>query len=200
MLRMLAVLLMSLIIISGCSSENDEVEGDLEGQQEEEEEVVADPETEESANDLETNGKLSLQVLKMDEEAGVTIENSDIYSGLESIIAKDPTIGASDDFTVRTIDIYNTEDGAMLILLGINRLGTSIKNVSFELTLGNDSGDYVWEEDPVMLSQDKTGVIEHNSAIPILRNLSEEEVELLKTMDESNIEILVENFDFEKEE
>lgn len=206
MFRILITIFASFLVLTGCSSANNDIEENLETENEieevvEDEEVAENEEigneTEEEDNDSE---ELTLQLLKSDEEAGITLDNNDIYTGLQSVIDQDPTIGASNDFTVSVVNIYNAESGAMLIMLGINRLNSPIKDVSFDLTIGNGQDEYVFEDYPFFIMEETEGVIESNSAIPIVATLSEEEEELLRSFDISDVHVEIEDFDFEEAE
>lgn len=187
----MALLVVTSLIITGCSGSSNK----------EEKENIEEPKGQNEVDDSDQNPNekvgLSLQVLKIDQENGVTIENDDIYNGLDGMIAQAPTMGADDDFTVRTMNIYNAEDGSMLILLGINRLDVPIKDISFDLTLGSNSGEYVWKDFPINMSENHAGILQPDSAVPILLNLSEDEEALLRTIDQDNIQIVIKDFDAE---
>ncbi|MEI3614440.1 hypothetical protein [Pseudogracilibacillus sp. SO30301A] len=200
MFRILITIFASFLVITGCSSANNEIEENLESEnviEEVDENEEIDNEPEEAAND---SGDLTLQLLKSDEAAGITLDNNDIYTGLQSVIDQDPTIGASGDFTVSVVNIYNTESGAMLIMLGINRLDSPIKDVSFDLTIGNGDDEYVFEQYPFFIMEETEGVIESNSAIPIVATLSKGEEKLLRSFDISDVQVEIGDFEFEEVE
>lgn len=111
------------------------------------------------------------------------------------MIDKDPTVGVEDDFTVRTMDIITTKDGdSMLVMLGINRINVPLQNFSFDLTIGNKHGEDVRENYQVVMSEEDVGALEPYSAVPILMNLSEEEEELLRSLDENSLQVIIEDF------
>lgn len=150
-------------------------------------------------DDEEGKGNLVLQVSKADEKAGITIETNNIYKELNKLVQENPKIGALNDFSLYIVDTIRDEsNNARLLLLGINRLPVAIKNVSFEYTLGNQQGDYVWKDEPVVLSEEQTGILQVNSAIPIVLSLSEEQETILQTLNEDNQTVEIANFNYEK--
>lgn len=66
--------------------------------------------------DEEKMEDLNLQILKADEEAGLTFENSPIYSELQDLVESDPKLGYPNDFTLYPLDIVTYEDGRDAIL------------------------------------------------------------------------------------
>lgn len=142
---------------------------------------------------------VALQVLKVDEEAGLTIENDDFYSGLDEMLAEDPKLGTANDFSVHTIDIFNFEEGAALVLVGINRLDFPMKDVTFNFTLGDKNGETIWENEPIDLPAADVGVIQPNSAVPILMGISDAQAEELVGIDEADLYMELDDFKYEKE-
>ncbi len=144
---------------------------------------------------------ISLQLLKADEEAGVTVENSEVYQELDRMITEDPTIGLENDFSIFIVDIVDsgTEDAALLFL-GINRLNESIKNISFDYTLGLDDGRFVWEDVEVSLSEEDAGIIQANHAVPFSLGITPEQEAMIDALEPDNQVVKIENFAFESAE
>ena len=162
----------------------------------------ADKTEADSTNSSETDGSeqgLKLQVLKGDEEAGATIENHSLYQELDNIIKENPSIGEVDDFSVYVVNtIHDDQGNSKLVLLGVNRLPASIKNIEFNYTLGNKDNEFVWEKQQVKLNEKEAGILEVNSAVPIVLPITEAQEALLKTLDQENQVMLVEDFTFEE--
>lgn len=158
--------------------------------------------TGEETNSSETEGSeqgLKLQVLKGDAETGVTIEENGLYSELDKIIKENPDIGVADDFSLYVVNtIHDDEGNSRLVLLGINRLPVAIKNFTFNYTLGNKDNEYVWENQPVKMTEEEAGILESNSTFPIVLDLNEEQVELLKRLDNDNQVMAIDDFKFEE--
>src|SRR5699024_1112976 len=75
------------------------------------------------------NNELTLQVLKQDEEEGITIENNEIYQVIKEAVDADPLMGDPNDLSLFPFDIIEYEDGTSSILfLVINRLDNPIQN------------------------------------------------------------------------
>ena len=148
--------------------------------------------------DEETMEDLNLQILKADEEAGLTFENSPIYSELQDLVESDPKLGYPNDFTLYPLDIVTYEDGRDAILfLGVNRLDDPIKNMSFELTLGKKNGEYIWKGLEVDLPEELAGVLESDSSIPVFLEISSEQGETFKKLTDDNMDIAIDKFDMD---
>ncbi|QUW22974.1 hypothetical protein JSQ81_05205 [Sporosarcina sp. Marseille-Q4063] len=158
--------------------------------------------TENEPNNDETVGNeqgLKLQVLQGDEEIGVTVENNQFYSELDKVIQQYPNMGAKNDFTVYIVNAYRDDSGnPKLVLLGINRLPVAIKNIEFIYTLGNKNNEYVWERQPIEMTEEKAGVLQPNSALPIVLSITEEQLELLKSLEEDNKVMTIDGFTYEE--
>lgn len=143
--------------------------------------------------------ELKLQVLKADAEAGATLENNDLYKGLDKIINENPGIGEKDDFSIYIVNTIHDDGGnSKLVLFGINRLPVAIKNFEFNYTLGNKNQEYVWEKQNVTMNEEKAGILEPNSALPIVLPLTAEQEALLKSLNEENQVMLIEDFTFDE--
>lgn len=141
---------------------------------------------------------LTLQLQKEDEEAGETVENNVIYSDLAEAIEDEPQLGIPNDFSLQPMDIAEFEDGSTsIVFLAINRLDDDIQNISLDLTLGNQDGEYIFEAYEVFMPEEQYGVIESNSAVPFIIDITPEEEKLYMTLDEGNVDMDMENFDME---
>ncbi|WP_210468098.1 hypothetical protein [Sporosarcina sp. 6E9] len=158
--------------------------------------------TEFEENSIETDGSekgLKLQVLKGDEEAGMTIENNLLYNELDKVIQQNPEIGADNDFSVYVVDTYHDDDGnSKLVILGINRLPVAIKNFEFTYTLGNKDKEYVWERQPVEMKEETAGILQPDSALPIVLSITEEQVAILNSLEEGQTVMSIDGFIYEE--
>jgi len=138
---------------------------------------------------------LSMQVLKADEENGVTLEE-EMYQELSGLVEANPDIGVADDFSLHAIDLVETSAGeSVMLFLGINRLEKGIKNITLEYTLGVETEGtvkYILNREKVDLSESFAGVIQPNHAIPF----TQEGSELLQLMTEENKTMKIENAEF----
>ncbi|MDS9472567.1 hypothetical protein [Sporosarcina pasteurii] len=142
---------------------------------------------------------LKLQVLKGDAEAGATVDNNDLYIGLNKIIQENPDIGIEKDFSIYVVNIVHDHEGnPKIVLFGINKLPVAIKNFSFDYTLGNKDNEFVWEKQRVSMPEEETGVLQPNSAVPVILSLTPEQEELLKTLNGKNKVMAIDNFTFEE--
>src|SRR5699024_7385391 len=119
MKKFLILIVLALLFISGCSFEF-------------------------SGGSSKEKGPLTLQLTKVDEEEGYTIEDSPLYTELESFIEENPKQGAANDFSMYVIDVLEDAGQSQLLLLGINRLDEPIKDISFDFSLGNSDGEMAW--------------------------------------------------------
>lgn len=178
------IFLIIILLVAGCASKDNNREKGAE--------VKVDKEVEQEA--------LSLQLLKADEEAGVTIENSEVYKELNRMITEDADMGLANDFSINIIDIVDSgTENASLLFLAINRLDEPMKNITFDYTLGHDNGEYVWEGVKVNLTEQDTGIIQPNHAVPFSLGITPEQEALIDTLEQDNQVVKMDNFKFESE-
>lgn len=198
MKKVIGILAAGVLFLSACSS-GDTDEAEKEGGQPEE----TTEQTEASNGQTEGNQAevedLKLQVTKVDEDAGVTIENSETYQMLNEFVQENSKFGAPNDFSMLSVSLAEDSAGnQQMLFLGVNRIGTPVKNVTFEITLGSTEGDMVWENFPVSLDEETAGVLENNAAMPIfLPVTSQEQVDAMNTISQENLVMEFNNFNFE---
>ncbi|WP_018932446.1 hypothetical protein [Gracilibacillus lacisalsi] len=144
---------------------------------------------------------LKLQVTKVDEEQGITIENNEMYSQLNEVIKADPKAGFPNDFSVYPRDlVYNEDGGISILFLGVNRLDAPIQSIYFQLTLGKQNDNYIFENKPVTLHEEEFGKIETDSAVPFLLDVNPEDEEIFMDLTEENIDIRLDHTEVELED
>ena|SRR5690625_1686539 len=214
MKKSLFILLISFVFLflAGCTNSDDQ---DTENQENEtpetEDQESNDPETDEAAenedegtqataDEEETNANtdLTLQLTKVDEESGSTLE-SGIYSEINQLMEENPNMGTENDFSVFTVDVYNTEAGRSLVLLGINRTPVELTNVSFDLNLGSNE-EFVLEDQPVNLSEEEMGVFSVNGVMPFIIDISDEQADALLNINAAEVLLTLDNFEYEEAE
>ncbi|GEM_PF-3491720 len=180
------------LILAACS---DSDQADAKQNEGKNETKTEEQENAEAGGEMEP---LKLQIQKGDEEAGVTFENSGIYSALAEAVEAEPQMGLPNDFSLYPFDISENEDGSSsLIFLAINRIQDGIKNVSFNLTMGNQDGEYIFQDVEIYMSEEQFGIIEPDSSVPFLIDITSEEEELYLTLDMENIHWEITNFEME---
>ena len=149
-----------VLFIAGCAGTSNDEQEKAQGNGVPETEETEDENGSEDYADVDDMvGELSLQVLKEDEEAGIKIDNNELYQVLQAEIEANPLMGDPDDLSLFPYDIVEYEDGSAAILfLVINRLEHPIENLFMVLTFGNDEGDYIFDETSVDLPQEYMGV------------------------------------------
>ncbi|CAM3229644.1 hypothetical protein FITA111629_11245 [Filibacter tadaridae] len=189
MKKLLGVLFLAILLV-GCNADDEQQKKGDEVNVEEDKGKQEEP-------------ALSMQLLKADEENGVTLEE-EMYQQLAGLVEANPDIGVAEDFSVHAIDLVETATGEKVMLfLGINRLEKGIKDIKFDYTLGVEtegSVKYVFDRKEVELSESLAGVIQPNHAIPFTVPVTPEGQELLQLMTEENKVLKLENakFDLEK--
>lgn len=192
------LLLTLLLIVSAACGKTDETnENETEGTAEPVGEQQENNELEEADED---EGTLTLQLLRLDEENGVTIEGHNIYSELDQIVKDNPDMGEDNDFSVFVVNsIYDQDENPQILCLAINRLPYPIKNLAFDYTLGTQDGEYVFDELHVTMDEETAGVLQPNSTFPLVLPITPVQDEVLQTINEDNQLVKVENFEFDKE-
>lgn len=188
-------LMMALVLIlAACGSTNDEKsEKGVEDNMEKAEKVE-----ESEIEEVEEDGAISLQLLKIDEEAGATLDTHPLYIELNEMIQEAPELGIPDDFSIEVIDIVDsgTEDAA-LMFLAINRTPVALKNISFDYTLGHENGEFVWQDVEVELTEEDAGVIQPNHAMPFSLGITAEQEALIDLINADNKVMEMKNADVE---
>lgn len=194
----LIISLIFVLLLFGCGSSTNEIEQE---QQEETMEVNDSSEEvskEESSTEnsvTEGKGDLTLQILKVDEEAGVSIDDHELYQALQAEIAADPKMGDENDFSLLPYNVVQYEDGSKgIVFLAINRLNEPIRNLTFELTFGHQDGEYIFEDYVVDLPEDYMGVLEADGAVPFFLDISDEDEALFERLTPENVYIEMSNF------
>ncbi|GAB3803352.1 hypothetical protein [Virgibacillus kimchii] len=148
----------------------------------------------------EAKGKtdLTLQLTKVDEENGSTLE-SDIYQEISQIMEDHPDMGIENDFSVFTVDIYQSDAGRSLVMLGVNRTPIELTNISFDLNLGSQEV-FVLENMSIHLSEDEMGTFPVNGVMPFVIDLSAEQAAVLQNIDQEDILLTLDNFEYDEGE
>src|SRR5699024_1441949 len=152
-----------------------------------------------SGGSSKEKGPLTLQLTKVDEEEGYTIEDSPLYTELESFIEENPKQGAANDFSMYVIDVLEDAGQSQLLLLGINRVDEPINESRFDVALGTSDGEIAWEDLSVTLGADEFGAFKVDHAMPILLPIEEEQIDVINTITEDNQVFEMDNFDYESE-
>ncbi len=205
------ILILSFILVLGLAACGNKTSNDTSDKENETDEVEVEESENNNSDDSNTEGKnqyegeelaegeekedLTLQVLKVDEEDGITIENNEFYQAIQAEIENDPKMGDQDDFSLLPLDVaYFEDDSISLMFLAINRLKDPIKNIAFDLTLGNQDGEYIFENYEIDLTEDYIGVLEKNGAIPFFVDINEEDEEIFSTLTDENVHMEMDNF------
>lgn len=203
MKKLLIFISILTIVLVGCSGENEEESPQDTSNNTSENTAETDEndaETEESEGDSEMS-KLTLQVLKTDEANGLTLENNDLYKELTRVINENPNIGTPNDFSMQTVNSVNEgQENAAYIFLAINRTDVAMKNIMFNFTMGIKDGEKIWENEKIGLSEDTAGVLQPNSAVPVIIPLTPEQESLIDNLTSENTVLELSNFQYESAE
>lgn len=138
---------------------------------------------------------LTLQLLKADEDQGVTLDNNPFYQELTEVIESDPKMGDQNEFSIFPYSIVENEaDTYAMLVLVINRLEKPIRSVVFDLTLGNQDGEYIFDAISVDLVEEYMGILEIDGVIPIFLEVEARDVDLFYTLDPNNLLLEMDNF------
>ncbi|WP_405100729.1 hypothetical protein [Oceanobacillus sp. FSL H7-0719] len=206
MKKILFVLLVSFLLLTGCNEakdreireeDNEVIENE---NMDEEESAVENVENEEEVQEegFDENTELTLQVTRWDEQSGVTLD-SEIYTVINQLLSETPDAGMPNDFSVYTVDIYSSEAGRSLVLLGINRTPVEMTNISFDFSLGSQE-EFVLENYPVSLTEEEMGVFSPNGVMPFIIEISDEQAESLLSITQPEVLLSIDNFEFEEME
>lgn len=219
---LIAIALVTSIIVAGCGSSNEESEtgsqetenntnseveqlnseSDMNTEEDEAESenktTSEEEETAETASQGENIEDVQLQLSKVDEEAGVTLEDSQVYRVLNDTIQADPKIGTPNLVNLYPYDVIMDENGnRSLLFLIVNRLPDSITDLSLTMTYGNKNGGYLWENQVVNIPEEQIGILKTNHAVPFSLSISAEQKEIFETINEKNADLQISDFEME---
>src|SRR5699024_8603246 len=121
-------------------------------------------------------------------------------SHLNQLIEENPDQGVDNDFSLYAVDTIEHPDGTQLLLLGINRLNKPIEDITFDFTLGNNEGEFVWEGMPITLPNEEFGPFKVDHAMPIILPVTDEQIQVVNTITTDNQVFEIENFNYSEAE
>ncbi|WP_121640021.1 hypothetical protein [Virgibacillus sp. Bac330] len=203
MKRFLMLIMIALLfLLVACS--NDAKEIDDSEKQSEDTEAQAKTDNGNEQNTSEHAGgqmhDLQLKLQKQDKDAGMTIQNNEIYTVLDEAIKADPKMGVPNDFSLYPFDISINPDGSRSILfLAINRLKDSMKNIKFDMTFGNQEGEYIFENKELVLTEEEFGILHADTAIPFMLDVTPQQEQMFNRLTKDNVYIDMANFEMDIE-
>lgn len=186
------ILLLSMsFTLFGCGDESESIDHnekqEIRETQEKQEETSKENEAEGEEMTKEKKD-LTLQVMKVDEDEGVTIENNEFYQALLEVVESDPKMGEQNDVSLFPYSVMETADGGNSILfLVINRLDRPIRNFVFNLTFGNQDGEYIYDQMEVDLPEETMGILEKDGVIPILLEIDDADIEMFLSLEQEDM-------------
>lgn len=167
-------------------------------QNEEEEKVQEDRhENKESLSEEADEGEnIILQLSKEDEASGITLDNDEIYIGIQEMIEQDPKMGEDNNVNFLPIGSIGYEvDRIGLVILLVNRLNNPVRNIAFNLTLGDDKGNYIVKDEQITLTEDYLGELDKNGAVPFTIEITEDEEKLFYTLTNENMKLIAKDLE-----
>lgn len=138
---------------------------------------------------------VTLQVLKMDKDIGLTLTNNEFYEEMQTVVEADPQMGEENQFTLFPYSIVdNDEDTSAMLVLLINRLNKAIKSVSFDVTLGNNNGEYVLNKMNIDLPEAYLGVLEKDGVVPVFLQVEKNAADVFYNLDPNAMLLKLDNF------
>ncbi len=147
---------------------------------------------------MSSKAAVILQVLKMDKDIGLTLTNNEFYEEMQTVVEADPLMGKENQFTLFPYSIVdNDEDTSAMLVLLINRLNKPIQSVSFDVTLGNNDGEYVCNKTNIDLPEAYLGVLETDGVVPVFLQVEKNAADVFYTLDPNDMLLELENFQAE---
>lgn len=141
----------------------------------------------------EEKADLTLHVMKVDEDAGITLENSEFYQAVSEVVESDPQMGDSNDLSLFPYSVIEKADGQPAVLfLMINRLGKPIQNIVFDFTFGNQE-EYIYDDMEVELTEEVMGILAADGVTPLLLDIDEADVDLFLSLEQEDIFMELDN-------
>lgn len=181
----LILTIMLVFVLVACNDQSESTVDPADDNSNQDESVDNGADEPEAESDKEP---VSLQVLKVDDAAGITIENNETYQVIQETVDAEPYMGDENDISLYPFDMVESEDGASsLLFLVINRLDDPIRNLIFSLTFGNDEGDYIFEDHVIDLPEEYMGILEDNGVVPVLIDVEGDHEDLFNSLTLDNL-------------
>lgn len=205
MKKFIVLLIMCMMVfVVGCADEeqqnsklnkSDDVSKEGNVTEEKNEQIMNDEDEkgdDEVVNEIKKD--LTLHVMKVDEEAGISLENSEFYQAIKEVIESDPQMGDPNDISLFPYSVIEKADGQPAVLfLMINRLGKPIQNIVFDFTFGNQEGEYIYDDMEVELPEEVMGILDDDGVTPLLLDIDEADVELFLSLEQEDIFMELDN-------
>lgn len=178
---------------------NDTEENDgLNNEEENQDDLISgNEENEENDETAASKEDLTLQMTKVDEEAGTDMDENNVYQELNRFVEANPEHGEANDLSIYVVNTLHNEQGDHLILLAINRMDEPVKNISFEYTLGTDDGELIFDQEPVLIAEEDFGDIKVDHAMPFTLQVNEDQLEIMNKITDENQHIEFDNVNIE---
>lgn len=143
---------------------------------------------------------ITLVPQKSDIENGFTLESDPVLQEIEARIQGADSVGIPNDVAIHFTGMYLGEAGktqAIFILVNLTKI--AMTNIELTVSFSNTSGDVILDKAPFSLSEDKFGILEPNTAMPIYLDIPVEAEDTFYNLQDFNEMVYsIDSFDYEE--
>ncbi|WP_192988179.1 hypothetical protein [Carnobacterium mobile] len=151
-------------------------------------------ETEKTANEI------PLVPQKSDIENGFTLETDPVLQEIETRIKSADSIGIPNDVAIHFTGMYLNETGkTQAIFILVNLTEISMTNIQMSISFSNTSDEVILDKKALSLTEDKFGILEPNTAMPLYVDIPKEKEDIFYDLkDFSEMVYSIDSFDYEE--
>ncbi|MCA9765438.1 MAG: membrane lipoprotein lipid attachment site-containing protein [Carnobacterium sp.] len=137
---------------------------------------------------------------KADLENGFTVENDPVLQGIEERMRQSEKIGLPNDVAIHfTGMVLNENDKMQAIFILVNLTDVRMKNINMTISFSNTMNEVILDKSPFFLSEDRFGIFELNTAMPIYIEIPEESRIIFNNLKEfDEMQYSIDSFDYEE--
>ncbi|MGB3161228.1 MAG: hypothetical protein WBA84_08275 [Carnobacterium sp.] len=162
--------------------------------------AIEKSENKESSSLDATTSEIPLVPQKSDIENGFTLENDPILQGVEERMRQAETIGIPNDVAIHFTGMtLNESEKTQAIFILVNLTPITMKNINMTISFSNTAGEIILDKAPFVLSEDRFGIFEPNTAMPVYIDIPKEKEEIFTNLKDFNEMIYsIDSFDYEE--
>lgn len=137
---------------------------------------------------------------KADRESGFTLENDTVLQGINERMKEAEVIGIPDDVAIHfTGMVLNETEKTQAVFILVNLTKMTMKNIKMTISFSNTENEIILDKASFDLTQDRFGLFEPNTAMPVYIDIPEDKKEIFNQLkDFSEMVYSIDSFEYEE--
>lgn len=147
-----------------------------------------------------TVSEIRLVPQKADRESGFTLENDTVLQGINERMKEAEVIGIPDDVAIHfTGMVLNETEKTQAVFILVNLTKMTMKNIKMTISFSNTENEIILDKASFDLTQDRFGLFEPNTAMPVYIDIPEDKKEIFNQLkDFSEMVYSIDSFEYEE--